>query len=195
MKIYANSYALRAGRVKRCRRAADGKAPGIDRAGTTRHGEGNSRQETPVTEQEILQTFRKNVNPCLRTLGGGIAGYNVETETTTMEWTATQDHCHSVVGHPRGGIVQGGIVTGWIDAAMAHACIAKSRFTVMVPSLEIKVSFLLAAHPGKYRSTGWITRWGRSIAFLEGELRDMDGELIARASSTAALRPLKRPEA
>lgn len=144
-----------------------------------------------MTEQDIIATFRKNVNPCLRTLGGGIVSFNPETDTTVMEWTATQDHCHSVAGHPRGGVVQGGFVTGWIDAAMAHACIAKSRFTVVVPSLEIKVSFLLAAHPGVYRSTGWITRWGRSVAFLEGELRDMDGQLIARASSTAALRPMK----
>lgn len=146
---------------------------------------------THVTEQDIIATFRNNLNPCLQTLGGGIVSFDTETDTTVMEWTATRDHCHSVTGNPRGGVVQGGIVTGWIDAAMAHACIAKSRFTVAVPSLEIKVSFLLAAHPGVYRSTGWITRWGRSIAFLEGELRDMDGQLIARASSTAALRPLK----
>lgn len=146
---------------------------------------------TSVTEQDIISTFHNNINPCLRTLGGGIVAFDPQTDTATMEWTATSDHCHSVEGNPRGGIVQGGIVTGWIDAAMAHACIAKSRFTVAVPSLEIKVSFLLAAHPGKYRSIGWITRWGKSIAFLEGELRDMDGQVVARASSTAALRPMR----
>ncbi|MFC0283975.1 PaaI family thioesterase [Camelimonas abortus] len=144
-----------------------------------------------MTEQEIIAAFRANANPCLQTLGGGIVAFDSRTDTATMEWTATTAHCHSVAGHPKGGVVQGGIVTGWIDAAMAHACIAKSRFTVAVPSLEIKVSFLLSAHPGKYRSMGWITRWGRSVAFLEGELRDMDGALIARASSTAALRPLR----
>lgn len=148
-------------------------------------------QETHVTEQDILAIFHKNTNPCLHTLGGGIVGFDVATDTATMQWTATRAHCHSVDHNPRGGIVQGGIVTGWIDAAMAHACMGKSRFTVAVPSLEIKVSFLLAAHPGQYRSTGWISRWGKSIAFLEGELRDMDGELIARASSTAALRTIK----
>ena len=107
-----------------------------------------------------------------------------------MEWTATVDHCHSVIGHPRGGIVQGGFVTGWLDAAMAHACMAKSEFTVGVPSLEIKVSFLRPAHPGVYRSHGWITRWARRIAFMESELVDSDGMVIARASSTAALTTL-----
>lgn len=144
-----------------------------------------------VTEQQIIETFRNNANPCLATLGGGIVAFDAEHDLCTMQWTATRDHCHSVQGHPKGGIVQGGFVTGWLDAAMAHACIAKSKFTVAVPSLEIKVSFLLAAHPGVYRSRGWITRWGRSIGFMEGELLDEDGQVIARASSTAALRPLK----
>ncbi len=145
-----------------------------------------------MTEQEILEGFRVNPNPCIATLGSGrIVSFDTATDVCVIEWTATQAHCHSVKGHPRGGIVQGGFVTGWLDAAMAHACVAKSRFTMGIPSLEIKVSFLLAAYPGIYRSKGWITRWGRSIAFLEGELTDSENRVIARASSTVAPRPLR----
>ena len=36
-----------------------------------------------------------------------------------IEYAASMAQCHS------GGVVQGGFVTGWIDAAMAHAVIAK----------------------------------------------------------------------
>ena len=36
----------------------------------------------------------------------------------TLEYRARPEMCHS------GGVVQGGFVTGWIDAAMAHAAIA-----------------------------------------------------------------------
>ena len=145
-----------------------------------------------VTEEEILAVFSRTKPPVLDTLGGRVVAYDKALERVTMQWTAETRHCHSVEGHPKGGIVQGGIVTGWIDSAMAHACVAKSVFTVGVPSLEIKVSFLAAASPGIYRSYGWIAKWGRSVAFLEGELRDEDGHLIARASSTAALRHLKK---
>ena len=142
-----------------------------------------------MTEDEILAVFARTKPPVLETLGGRVVAYDKALERVTMQWTAETRHCHSVEGHPMGGIVQGGIV---IDSAMAHACVAKSAFTVGVPSLEIKVSFLSAASPGLYRSYGWIVKWGRSIAFLEGELRDEAGHLIARASSTAALRHLKK---
>lgn len=141
--------------------------------------------ETDLNEQDIIARFPRQ--PALRTLGGHVVAWDAEAERITMEWTATTDHCHSVEGHPHGGIVQGGFVTGWLDAAMAHACLAKSHFSVGVPSLEIKVSFFRPAHPGLYRSTGWITRWARRIAFMEAELVDADGAMIARASSTAAI--------
>lgn len=145
-----------------------------------------------MTEEEILAVFARTQPPVLETLGGRVVGYDRALERVTMQWTAERRHCHSIEGNPKGGIVQGGIVTGWIDSAMAHACVAKSAFTVGVPSLEIKVSFLAPAHPGVYRSYGWIARWGRSVAFLEGELRDEEGGLIARATSTAALKHLKK---
>ena len=129
-----------------------------------------------MNEQDIVARFTKTRPPALKTLGGGVVGWNAATERVAMEFRATVDFCHSVDGHPRGGIVQGGFITGWLDAAMAHVCVAKSGFTVGVPSLEIKVSFLRPAHPGiTYRSYGWITRWARRIAFMESELLDPDG--------------------
>jgi acyl-CoA thioesterase len=114
--------------------------------------------------------------------------YDQEQRRVVMEWQAEQRHCHSVEGHPRGGIVQGGIVTGWLDAAMASACLFDGDPKLVVASLEIKVSFLLPAHPGVYRSYGTVIRRGRSVAFMEAELRDSQERVIARGSSTAALR-------
>lgn len=114
--------------------------------------------------------------------------YDQEQSRVVMEWQAEQRHCHSVEGHPRGGIVQGGIVTGWLDAAMASACLFDGDPQLAVASLEIKVSFLLSAHPGVYRSYGTVIRRGRSVAFMEAELRDAQERVIARGSSTAALR-------
>ncbi len=137
---------------------------------------------------DLLTRLKQTRPPAVRTLGDGeVIAWELEDDRITMRWRATVDHCHSVEGHPKGGIVQGGFVTGWLDSAMAHACLVKSGFTIGVPSLEIKVSFLRPAHPGAYRSIGWITRWGRRIAFMEAELRDEADELIARGSSTAAL--------
>lgn len=88
----------------------------------------------------------------------------------------------------KGGIIQGGIVTGWLDVAMATACLVDGEDGLAVASLEIKETFLLAAHPGSYRAYGTVMRRGRSIGFMEAELRDSNDVLIATASSTAALR-------
>ncbi len=146
-----------------------------------------------MTEAEIIERMAQNRPPAWETLGGeGIVAYDKAQHRIVTQWLAETRHCHSVEGHPKGGIVQGGFVTGWLDASMASACIVRGEFAVAVPSLELKVSFLLPAHPGLYRGHGWIVRWGRSVAFMEAELRDSEGEVVARASSTAAIRHLKR---
>ena len=100
---------------------------------------------------------------------------------TAVEYLATPAMCHS------GGIVQGGFVTGWIDAAMAHAVIAATAYRQWPLSLEIKISFLKSAAPGLVIAEGWIEKMGRSTAFLEGRLLAADGEVLARGSSTVKL--------
>lgn len=122
-------------------------------------------------------------------LGVGAVSYDQTRDRVVIEWHAEPRHCHSTEGHPRGGIVQGGIVTGWLDAAMATASLLRGEYLIAVASLEIKVAFLLPAHPGLYRAYGKVVRQGRSIGFLEAELRDSSDVLIATASSTASLRP------
>ena len=98
-----------------------------------------------------------------------------------IHYRARMDMCHS------GGIVQGGFVTGWIDAAMAHVVMAQSANAANPLSLEIKVSFLQPATPGLIVAEAWIERSGKSIAFLEGLVRNEKGEVLAKATSTMKL--------
>jgi uncharacterized protein (TIGR00369 family) len=96
--------------------------------------------------------------------------------------------CHS------GGVAQGGFVCAWIDAAMAHASI--SLAPEMTPmSLELKVSYFAPARPGRVIAEGWIERKGRSTCFAEGRLLDLDGKVLAKASSTIRLIPREAVEA
>jgi len=99
---------------------------------------------------------------------------------------ATPAMCHS------GGIVQGGFVTGWIDAAMAHIVIAQTGHTQSPLSLEIKISFLKAAAPGPVVAEAWIEKLGRSTGFLEGRLLNEAGEVLAKGSSTVKLVPIRQ---
>ncbi|HLJ53152.1 MAG TPA: PaaI family thioesterase [Rhizomicrobium sp.] len=104
-----------------------------------------------------------------------------ENGRAVIHYRARMDMCHS------GGIVQGGFVTGWIDAAMAHVVMAQSEDAANPLSLEIKVSFLNPATPGLIIAEAWIERSGKSIAFLEGLIKNEAGVVLAKATSTMKL--------
>lgn len=107
----------------------------------------------------------------------------------SIEYRAGAHMCHS------GGVVQGGFVTGWIDAAMAHAAIAMAGPDVVPMSLELKVSFFAPARPGLVIAEGWVERRGRQTCFFEGHLLDHAGKVLAKASSTLMLADRGRVEA
>jgi acyl-coenzyme A thioesterase PaaI-like protein len=60
-----------------------------------------------------------------------------------------------------------------------------------VPTLELKTSFLGAARPGLLYVEARCIKFGRSIAFMEADLKDGDGTILAKMSTTVAPRPLK----
>ena len=106
-----------------------------------------------------------------------------------IEYEAGLHMCHS------GGVVQGGFVTGWIDAAMAHAAIAMSGPGIVPMSLELKVSFFAPARPGKVIAEAWVEKRGRTTCFFEGRLLDLAGKVLAKASSTLQMVDRSKVEA
>ena len=106
-----------------------------------------------------------------------------------IEYEAGMHMCHS------GGVVQGGFVTGWIDAAMAHAAMAMAGPDVTPMSLELKVSFFAPARPGRVIAEAWVERRGKRTCFFEGRLLDGEGKVLAKASSTLMLAARDRVEA
>lgn len=98
-----------------------------------------------------------------------------------IEYEVMAEMCHS------GGVAQGGFVSGWIDAAMAHAVMAKHGFDRVPISLELKVSFFAPANPGRVLAEAWIEKGGGRTIFAEGRLTTLDGKVLAKASSTITL--------
>jgi len=110
----------------------------------------------------------------------------------TMEFQAGMHMCHS------GGVVQGGFVSGWIDAAMAHAIIGlhheRGEDDITPVSLELKISFFAPVRPGLVTAEGWIEQGGRSTSFAEGRLLDAQGRVLAKGTSTIRLMSRSRIE-
>ncbi len=126
--------------------------------------------------------------PTLHTALGQVRVVSVEAGRAVIEYEVGPQMCHS------GGVAQGGFVCGWIDAAMAHASLSVApEMTPM--SLELKVSYFAPARPGRVIAEGWIERRGRATCFAEGRLLDLDGNVLAKASSTIRLIPRDAVEA
>lgn len=89
------------------------------------------------------------------------------------------------------GIVQGGFVAAFADSAMGAASVTFARDRkVFSANAEIKVSFLKPAKVGSTLTcTAFVISGGSRAAFIEAEVTDEDGRMIAKASSTYLLTP------
>ena len=100
-----------------------------------------------------------------------------------VEYKARKNMCHS------GNIVQGGFITGWLDAVMALSCMSKVGINTLVLSLEIKTTFIKKVLPETILVTGKVIKSGKSIAFLEGTIFDKKNNILAKANQTVKLIP------
>jgi uncharacterized protein (TIGR00369 family) len=86
-----------------------------------------------------------------------------------------------------GGATHGGVVVSLLDMAMASA----ARTTTGQPNggitIDMSISFLRSG-AGRLLAEGRVLRDGKSFIFCEGEVRDANGELIAKALGTYKLR-------
>ena len=114
-----------------------------------------------------------------------VTGWDGERQQLNAAFTVRREYCHT-----NGTIAQGGFITAWLDAAMAHAVIHASGHKQTVFSLEIKVSFYEKVGPGEGRVEGRVVRRGKRVAFLEASLYNAAGQLAAEATSTGILADL-----
>ena len=139
-------------------------------------------QESPqsrMATDEFIRRLNASTPPAMRTLGGEVMEFDQETSSAIVRYTAGKSLCN-----PDGGI-QGGFICGMLDAAMANAVFCLLGDVAIVATLEIKVSYLEVTRPGELTARGSVIRSGKTVTFLDAELRDGDGKLLATATSTA----------
>ena len=82
------------------------------------------------------------------------------------------------------GNIQGGFLAALLDSTMGAALSTVLAENEVPPTLELKISFIRPGKIGPIVGLGQVVNRGRSVAFLEGELRGPDSKLIAKASAT-----------
>jgi uncharacterized protein (TIGR00369 family) len=131
---------------------------------------------------QAIAVLNKQKPVFLNFLGGKIVALDPESRSCTFEFCVPLDYCHS------GNIVQGGFVTAMLDAAMAHAIFGIDSSITRLSSLEISTRYESATFGEQTLTvTGRIRKVTRSIVFLDGEIRDEQGNLTATAQSTAKI--------
>ena len=140
------------------------------------------------TDDEILQRFLRTKN---QPTGSQTLGFRmVSVSQERMEVEVAFEAKPELVSNPMKQ-VQGGYLCAMLDECMSVACMVASGMTAVAPTVEMKTSFFRPAMPGPLRGVGRVVRWGRTIAFTEGEIFDPQGRLVAKATGTAVPTPFK----
>lgn len=116
-----------------------------------------------------------------KTLGWSLIQADTSLGEAEVSFEATEDFLNPA------GTVQGGFLTAMLDDTMGPALAATLDAGLYPATLELKVSFLRAAKPGRLVGRGRVVHSGRTIAFLAGELLDDSGQVVAVGSATVRI--------
>jgi uncharacterized protein (TIGR00369 family) len=124
---------------------------------------------------------RRPLGPASQLLGLKFLSVDAEAKTIKTEFKAIEQFLNP------GGTIHGGFITAMLDDTMSYAGMADLNGTHVLPTLEIKTSFMRPAFVGRLFGTGKLLHRGRDFVFLEGSLRDDDAKLIATATASARI--------
>ena len=79
-----------------------------------------------------------------------------------------------------------------MDDVLAVAAGLVLKWGEIAPTLEMKVSYLSQGGAGRHIAEARVVKRGRQINFLEAALANTDGRVIATATTTIMIAPLKR---
>lgn len=141
-----------------------------------------------LSDEELLERFRtsKNHAPSAVLLGAEVLALSQDEQWVEIAFNAQPTFCNPL------GRIQGGFVSAMLDHALSIAGNIASQGTQAMLTLEMSTTYLSAAMPGRLIARGRVVRFGRHIAFLEGDLRDESGKICAKASITAMPLDFKR---
>ncbi|MFZ1742720.1 MAG: PaaI family thioesterase [Pontixanthobacter sp.] len=127
--------------------------------------------------------FMKKSWPHAQLMGAEFVSFDRDTQTITMNFSAPDSFIT-----PRGS-VQGGLVAGFLDEAMGWAYTYSTEGEFSPLMLNVNFSILRPVRQGPLVAVGRVVKAGKRVLFLSAELKERDGTLLARATSTCTSTP------
>jgi uncharacterized protein (TIGR00369 family) len=142
------------------------------------------------SDEALLARFQASAN---QPQSSKLLGFQLVALNQAERWVEARFVADPQLANPMGQ-VQGGFLTAMLDEVMSVAGLVASGMTCVMPTLELKTSFLrpALANGQTLRGVGRVLKWGKTIAFTEGELFAAEGALIVKASGTAMPTPFER---
>ena len=140
-----------------------------------------------MNDEQLKERMNTRVSPTMAMMGMHVEAIDSEAGRVRLAFTARPEHCNPM------GNVQGGMIVAMLDEAAALAAIAKSGRRIVVPTIELKTSFFGPAKSGTtVYAEGRCVKFGKRVAFMEADLVDGEGKLLARLTTSAM--PVEMPE-
>ena len=127
----------------------------------------------------ILDRYPKP--PCATLLSLDILEADSDDGHVKIEFIAKPDFCNA------SGNVQGGFLAAMLDDCMGPAILIATDAEAFPSTIDLNVQFLAPAKPGQLIGTGRVVRIGQTIGFVEAELADAQGNVIARATASVRI--------
>ena len=108
----------------------------------------------------------------------GFALKSVEPGRAVFEMEADERH------HNPMGTLHGGIYCDLADAAMGYAYAATLGDGETFTTIELKINFLRAVRQATLTAEAKVVKAGSTLGYVECEVKDQDGRLVAKAAST-----------
>jgi uncharacterized protein (TIGR00369 family) len=133
-----------------------------------------------------VQAIIKRQAPASAWLNQSILELDVEESWVKIGYDLGQAHFN------RFGALHGGSIACVMDDVLAVAAGMVAKWGEIAPTLEMKVSYLNQGGAGKHFAEAKVLKRGRQINFLEATMTREDGKVIATATATIMIAPMKR---
>jgi len=86
------------------------------------------------------------------------------------------------------GTVHGGVIVSLLDVALCTAARTLHPESVGVITIDLSTSFIGGGSGARLLAEARVLKDGRSMSFVEGEAKNADGSLVAKAIATVRVR-------
>ncbi|MBL8782924.1 MAG: PaaI family thioesterase [Alphaproteobacteria bacterium] len=144
-------------------------------------------REHPEKYPPNIQAILKRPAPGAVVLGQEILDVDVEAGSVRVVYNTTETLAN------RYGAIHGGMTAAMLDDVISLASGLTIEWGQITPTLEMKVSYIAQGKTGtRIQAEARTIRRGGTVIFLEADLKDESGKLIATASSTVMIAQMKR---